>query len=114
MNEIEVIRQNDVAPSTPEAGLLRQVLAFNTKLMLVRHQMGKGWRGALHRHPHDQLVYVINGRLRFIAGGRSFELAAGDSFVVPGDVEHQAEALEKSEVLDVFHPYREDYATEKK
>jgi hypothetical protein len=30
--------------------------------------------------------------------------------VVPGGREHQASALEESEVLDVFTPYREDYA----
>jgi len=35
---------------------------------------------------------------------------SGDSLVVEGDVEHQASALEDSEVLDVFVPYRKDYA----
>ncbi len=113
MSEIKVIRQDDIAPGTPEAGLQRQVLAWNTKLMLVRHQMEKGWRGALHSHPHDQLVYVIRGRLKFTGNGKSFEIAAGDSFVVPGGIEHQAEALEQSEVLDVFTPYREDYSPER-
>jgi hypothetical protein len=28
---------------------------------------------------------------------------------VDGSVEHQAAALEDSEVLDIFTPYREDY-----
>jgi hypothetical protein len=30
--------------------------------------------------------------------------------VVDGDLDHQASALEDSEVLDIFTPYREDYA----
>jgi hypothetical protein len=34
----------------------------------------------------------------------------GDSFLVPGDLVHQASAQEDSEVLDIFTPYREDYA----
>lgn len=114
MSEIKVIRQEEIAPSAPETGLLRQVLAYNAKLMLVRHQMKNGWKGALHSHPHDQLVYVVSGRLRFRGDSKSFEIAAGDSFVVPGNTEHQAEALEDSQVLDVFTPYREDYAPEKK
>jgi quercetin dioxygenase-like cupin family protein len=39
-----------------------------------------------------------------------FEAKTGDSFIVAGGVEHQAWALEDSEVLDFFTPYREDYA----
>jgi quercetin dioxygenase-like cupin family protein len=95
---------------SPETGLTRQILACSDKLMLVRHLMEKGWVGARHHHPHEQLVYVIRGHLQFCGGDRVFEARAGDSFVVPGGVEHQASALEDSEVLDVFTPSREDYA----
>jgi quercetin dioxygenase-like cupin family protein len=109
MSEINVSRQESAEPSNPEPGLQRQVLAYNANLMLVRHVMQKGWQGARHSHPHDQLVYIIKGRLRFTDGESTFDVAAGDSFVVPGGVEHQALAIEESEVLDVFNPYREDY-----
>jgi quercetin dioxygenase-like cupin family protein len=111
MSEIKVSRLSDAESTLPEPGLQRKVLAFSENLMLVRHLMQKGWQGTRHQHPHDQLVYIIQGRLRFTGGSSSFEVAAGDSFVVPGGVEHQASALEESEVLDVFHPYREDYAS---
>ena len=94
---------------SPETGLSRQVLAYSDKLMLVRHLMEKGWTGARHSHPHEQLVYVIRGHLRFHGGDTSFDARTGDSFVVPGGVEHQASAVEESEVLDVFTPAREDY-----
>jgi quercetin dioxygenase-like cupin family protein len=108
--EIRNIHLKDAATLTPEPGLLRQVLAFNPNLMLVRHQMEKGWVGARHSHPNDQMVYVIQGHLQFTGGGITFDARRGDSFVVPGGVEHQARAMEDSEVLDVFHPFREDYA----
>lgn len=110
MTKIEVVHLDAANLGDPEPGLKRQALAYNKNLMLVRHLMQKGWQGARHSHPHDQLVYVLKGRLRFTAGPSTFEAATGDSFVVPGGVEHQASALEDSEVLDVFHPYREDYA----
>jgi len=96
--------------TTPEAGMLRQVLAYNPHLMLVRHTFSKGWNGARHSHPHHQMVYVVRGHIRFQAEGRSWDLRAGDSVVVDGEVEHQASALDDSEVLDVFTPFREDYA----
>lgn len=95
---------------TPEPGMVRQVLAYSPQLMLVRHQFEKGWNGARHSHPHHQLVYVTRGHIRFEAQGKTWDLRAGDSVVVDGDVEHQASALEDSEALDIFTPYREDYA----
>jgi quercetin dioxygenase-like cupin family protein len=96
--------------STPELGMVRQVLAYNAQLMLVRHNFTKGWAGARHKHPHHQMVYVVKGHIVFDAEGKSWELRAGDSVVVDGDLDHQASALEDSEVLDIFTPYREDYA----
>jgi quercetin dioxygenase-like cupin family protein len=97
------------APFTPEPGLLRRILAHNENMMLVEHRMELGWVGTRHSHPHDQLVYVISGRLRFQCGDQTFEGGAGDSFILRGGVEHQAWALEPALVLDVFTPYREDY-----
>jgi quercetin dioxygenase-like cupin family protein len=98
------------AVSSPEKGMRRQVLAYSQQLMLVRHQFAQGWAGARHSHPHHQLVYVVRGHIRFEGGGKTVEMHGGDSLVVDGSVEHQATALEDSEVLDVFTPYREDYA----
>jgi quercetin dioxygenase-like cupin family protein len=108
-NEIKLVGIGDRAAHTPEVGLLRQVLSYTEKLMLVRHVMQLGWVGARHSHPHEQLVYIVRGHIRFEGGGKTFDARAGDSFVVPGGVEHQARAIEESEVLDVFTPYREGY-----
>jgi quercetin dioxygenase-like cupin family protein len=96
--------------SSPEPGVQRQVLAYNRSVMLVRHHFLKGWKGTSHSHPHEQLVYVVKGRIQFNSNGKTIELRSGDSVMVRGNVEHQATALEDSEVLDVFAPYREDYA----
>lgn len=95
---------------TPEPGMLREILAYSPQLMLVRHRFQKGWSGARHSHPHHQLVYVTQGHIRFEAEGQTWDLRAGDSVVVDGGVEHKASALEDSEALDVFTPYREEYA----
>lgn len=89
--------------------MTRQVLAHSDELMLVRHYFEKDWIGARHSHPHHQLVYIVRGALRVEVGEETFDVFAGDSFVVDGGVEHQAAALEASEVLDVFTPVREDY-----
>lgn len=101
---------NATALSSPEPGMQRQVLAYNQNVMLVRHHFSKGWKGTSHSHPHEQLVYVVTGRIQLDGDSKTIELRTGDSAIVEGDVEHQATALEDSEVLEVFAPYREDYA----
>jgi quercetin dioxygenase-like cupin family protein len=110
---IDLIHIEDRRIFSPEAGLSRQVLAYSDKLMLIRHFMEKGWIGARHSHAHEQLVYIISGHIRFTGAGRMFDARTGDSFIVPGAIEHEASALEPSEVLDIFTPYREDYAAAK-
>jgi quercetin dioxygenase-like cupin family protein len=108
--EMSFVKTGDAQSFTPEPGMKRQVLAHSDELMLVRHFFEKGWVGARHSHPHHQLVYVVSGAIRVDVDGRpTFDVLAGDSFVVDGGVEHQASALEGSEVLDVFTPVREDY-----
>jgi quercetin dioxygenase-like cupin family protein len=101
---------NATKTTTPEPGMIRQVLAWSPQLMLVRHTFEKGWKGARHSHPHHQLVYVVSGHICFQAEGTTWEMRAGDSIVVNGGVEHEASASEPSEVLDVFTPFRQEYA----
>jgi quercetin dioxygenase-like cupin family protein len=107
--ELLVARSHELLASNPESGLTRRIGAHNGQLMLVEHRMEKGWAGARHSHPHEQIVYVVRGRIQATLGDISFEAAAGDSFVVRGGVEHQASALEDSLVIDVFTPCRGDY-----
>jgi quercetin dioxygenase-like cupin family protein len=111
LSAVEIVPSQDETMSNPEPGLRRQVMSYSPGMMLVRHRMQKGWVGARHRHPHEQLVYIVSGHLSFQHPGGVFDAKAGDSFLVPGNVEHQASAVEDSEVLDIFTPYREDYAT---
>jgi quercetin dioxygenase-like cupin family protein len=104
------VRAGEAAFFSPEPGLRRRILAHNENMMLVEHRMEPAWVGARHSHPHDQLVYIIEGRLRFFCGADEFDVGAGDSFVLRGGIEHSARALgEPAVVLDVFTPYREDY-----
>lgn len=107
-----IVSRNKALHSLPFAGLERRVLAYNEKLMLVEHVMEKGSIFPLHSHPHEQLAYILKGKLRVICGGQEYFVEEGDSFVVPGGVEHQVFAIEESIALDVFTPVREDYVEE--
>ena len=107
--DLVVVKHPDGKTSEPETGLKRRVLAYNEKLFLAEHEMAKGWVGTVHSHPHDQIVYVVHGHLVLRCQGKTFDVRAGDTFVVRGGVEHGASAVEASRVVDVFTPCREDY-----
>jgi quercetin dioxygenase-like cupin family protein len=77
--------------------------------LVDQHPLARGGAAPPHSHPHDQLVYVVSGRLRFSCGSEEFEAGAGDSFILRGGIEHQGWALAPSVILDVFTPLREDY-----
>ncbi|HWR15347.1 MAG TPA: cupin domain-containing protein [Terriglobales bacterium] len=107
--DVGVVYQKQITSTNPEPGLTRRVGAHNDKLFLAEHRMEKGWVGARHSHPHDQVVYIVQGHLKVSCGEQNFEVRTGESFVVRGGVEHQAAALEPSVVIDVFTPCRLDY-----
>ena len=67
-----------------------------------------------HSHPHEQIVYVLEGELLFVVGDEEAVLAAGDMLVVPPGVEHWAQTLGEVPALDlsVFTPRRDEYAAE--
>ncbi|MEW4568167.1 cupin domain-containing protein [Tautonia sp. JC769] len=63
-----------------------------------------------HSHPHEQMGYLVSGRLEFTVGGMTRILEPGDLWRIPGGVPHRVVALDGPAVaLDVFHPIREDY-----
>jgi quercetin dioxygenase-like cupin family protein len=63
-----------------------------------------------HAHPHEQMGYLISGKLEFTVGGLTRLLGPGDAWKIPGGVLHSVRALNGPALaLDVFDPIREDY-----
>ena len=79
------------------------------KMMMVHWEMKQGADSAAHHHPHEQLVYVISGKLKLRVGDEWHVLGAGGVVMIPGGVVHQADVLEDTEVVDIFSPPREDF-----
>ena len=62
-----------------------------------------------HAHPHEQTGYLVTGRIHLSIGSEQYDVQAGDSWCIPGEVEHGAEIIEDSIAIEVFSPVREDY-----
>jgi unsaturated pyranuronate lyase len=91
---------------TPQ--ITRRVLT-GEKEMLVFWRMKAGAHAAAHKHPHEQIFWVLSGRMDFRLGDERRSCQAGAMGVIPPGVEHEAWFPEDTEVLDVFAPPREDF-----
>ncbi len=90
-------------------GVIRYNLAFSPGMMMVKVDLAEGKEVPAHKHEHEQIGYVLSGRLKFTVEDKTEELTAGDAYSVPANASHQAVALEDASVLDVFYPHREDW-----
>ena len=88
--------------------ITRRVLVGD-KEMIVWWSMQAGAHAAAHAHPHEQMFWVISGRMDFRLGTERRMCNPGALGVIPGGVEHEAWFLEDTDVIDVFAPPREDF-----
>jgi len=63
-----------------------------------------------HKHPHEQITYIIEGELEFTVEGKTRILRKGDGVVIPSNHEHSAKVLKApAKAVDAWYPRREDY-----
>ena len=90
-------------------GVTYKTLAYGDKTLLGEFRLEKGCVVPNHNHPHEQTGYVVSGRMTFTIDGKDYDAEAGDSWNIPGNVEHSVKVLEDSVVIEVFSPVREEY-----
>lgn len=104
-----VLKYQDIIPTNPAPGITRRILARGGNMMGVEASFEKGAVGEAHRHPHEQVSYVLSGSFVYEVEGKKYILHQGDSYyVAPGEL-HGATALEDAVILDIFTPQRQDF-----
>ncbi len=103
------IRSNEIPVENVAPGMKRQIMGYQKGIMLVRVDFDKGGIGEVHRHPHQQISYVVSGAFEVEINGIKEILISGDCFVVPPDALHGAVCLEAGTLIDTFSPMREDF-----
>jgi quercetin dioxygenase-like cupin family protein len=88
---------------------MRRRAIHGEKMTLARIRLRKGATVQEHRHSHEQMSMVQQGRLRFVVAGEEAMLQAGDMLLIPPDAPHSVEVLEDCLVVDLFSPAREDW-----
>jgi quercetin dioxygenase-like cupin family protein len=66
-----------------------------------------------HSHPHEQIAYVLSGRIDFHVGEKVITLGPGGLLVIPPNERHWGVVVGDEPVLnlDVFTPKRAEYAS---
>jgi quercetin dioxygenase-like cupin family protein len=105
-----MFRKKDTADSRQIVeGVELSTLVHGEKTLMGQFKIAKGSAIPAHSHPHEQTGFMISGKIRFNVEGEVMDVETGDSWCLPGGVEHSAEALEDSIIIEVFSPVREDY-----
>lgn len=102
-------KKNDGGYRQVMEGIRLKTLVHGEKTLLCEFRIRKGKTLPSHSHPHEQTGYLVSGHMKFIIGDNVFDVEPGDSWCIPGDVEHAAEAFEDSVGVEVFSPVREEY-----
>ena len=84
-------------------------IAAGDQGMMVWWSMKAGAHAQAHKHPHEQIAYMLKGKMDFRLGNERRTCGPGDVVVIPGGVEHEAFFPEDTEVIDIFAPPREDF-----
>ena len=109
MEDKKFLSSGMVAPVEMLPGVNRRTLVTTDDMMLVEFTVAKGSVIPMHRHFNHQVGYVVRGEVELTINGVVRVCKPGDSYAIPGDVDHRALAVTDCLVIDVFAPPREDY-----
>ncbi len=104
-----VFRNIDIELEFLEEGISRKVLAHSDKQMIVEVNFESLAIGAVHKHVHEQIAYVISGEFEFQVEGEKIIISKGDSIYLKSNSNHGVTCLKKGTLLDVFTPTRKDF-----
>lgn len=102
------VNLNDIEPRELVAGFKARFV-HSESMTLAFWEVAAGSSLPAHAHPHEQVVNMLEGEMKFTVGGDTQVLKAGDVVVIPPDAEHTGTTVTACRILDVFYPVREDY-----
>jgi quercetin dioxygenase-like cupin family protein len=93
----------------PFPGIRIKTLCYGERTLMTEFKLEGGANLSMHAHPYEQTGYLVSGRIRLTAGEAVHDVAPGDSWCIPMNVNHGAQIIEDSVAIEVFSPVRQDY-----
>jgi len=107
LNLCEMNSENPTIEICP--GITRRTVAHGKTMYQMMATLAAGSKMPAHSHEQEQIVHILEGRMRLIVDSVPHELSTGDSFYLASNVPHGVETLLPTRVLDTFSPPRNDY-----
>jgi quercetin dioxygenase-like cupin family protein len=95
-------------------GIDQKTLVYGERTLMTEFRLKKHHQVPHHSHACEQTGYMIAGEMILTIGSNPYRCLPGDSWCIPMNMEHQAEVIEDSVVIEVFSPVRKDYLPERK
>jgi quercetin dioxygenase-like cupin family protein len=90
-------------------GVFRRTMGTTEQMMVCEFFIERDCVVPMHQHPHDQVGYVIYGKIEMTVGEEVRICQPGDTYAIPGGITHGGKALVDTLLIDVFSPPREEY-----
>lgn len=90
-------------------GITQKTLVSGKNTLMAEFRLTGGSALPLHSHPHEQTGYLVSGHMTLRIHDEESDIRPGDSWNIPGSVEHSAVIHEDSVAIEVFCPVREEY-----
>lgn len=84
---------------TPKHSTAYGELVTGEQIEVGRLRFDKGTGAEEHAHPHEQVMYIVAGKLQITLGGETAVMEPGGGFHAPPDVPHSVTALEDTVVI---------------
>jgi Uncharacterized conserved protein, contains double-stranded beta-helix domain len=109
MNQKNVYKASPAGYIEAAAGIRRKTLVWGENALLTEFKLTGGNILPAHQHPEEQVGYLVSGHIILTIGSEKFDTHPGDSWAIPGNVQHSAEIIADSVAIEVFAPVRKDY-----
>ncbi len=101
--------ESDLQTKQPLEGVRLKVISGD-KTMMTIFEFEPNAVIPSHKHPHEQITYVVEGELEFTVEGETRILRKGEGAVISCNHEHSVKVLKSpAKAVDAWYPRREDY-----
>ncbi len=82
-----------------EGSVVSKIIIRNERGNITLFAFDKGEFLSEHTAPFDAIVQVLDGKGEVVIDGKPFVLTAGESIIMPANIRHAVNALEKFKML---------------
>lgn len=107
---VRVIDLTEREPARPLPGVKRWIISGKGAMLAVV-EAKKGAEVPSHRHPEEQMTYVLEGKLEITLDDEDKKVTLDKGMVIfyEPNVSHGVKVLEDTRVVEVFHPPIKSY-----